>query len=243
MATQNDKNIQSSSSGQSSAAGGNMPGESAKPIKKPNISAVPQSTTQSTSQSSGLSSSSPRSGAEGSVTDTAKSLYADAKSTAGEAYDAAAEKAVTKLDEKKADLSAGLSTVASSFRKAGETLHTDTSHAAITDFTAKYTDTAAQKIDEFASYFERKNIREMAQDVERFAKRNPAVFIGGAAVLGILAARFLKSSSPRNLNEGRSLQYGDSMNQPSNRLPQASEKEGAQSRKAAAGGRSGESII
>lgn len=241
MATQNDKNIQSSTSGQS-AAGGNMPGAPAKPIKKPNMTAVPQSTTPSTSTPSQTSSQS-KTGTEGSVTDTAKSLLADAKSTAGEAYDSAAEKAVTKLDEKKADLSAGLSTVAQSFRKAGETLHSDTSHAPITDLTAKYTDTAAQKIDEFANYFERKNIREMAQDVEQFAKRNPAIFIGGAAVLGLLAARFLKSSNPKNLNEGRYLPYGDSPGQPSERLPQASGTEGERSRKAAAGGRSGESII
>lgn len=237
MATQNDKDIQSGTSGQTSA-GGNMPGAPSKPIKKPNMTAVPQSTTPSAAK--------PHQGTTGqggSVTDTAKGLYADAKSTASEAYDTAAEKAVTKLDEKKADLSAGLSTVASSFRKAGETLHTDTSHAAITDFTAKYTDTAAQKIDEFANYFERKNIREMAQDVEQFAKRNPAIFIGGAAVLGLLAARFLKSSNPRNLNEGQYRQYGDSSTQASERLPQASGTERERSRKAAAGGRSGESII
>jgi hypothetical protein len=32
-------------------------------------------------------------------------------------------------------------------------------------------------------------------DVENFARRQPALFIGGALALGILAARFLKSSS------------------------------------------------
>jgi hypothetical protein len=35
----------------------------------------------------------------------------------------------------------------------------------------------------------------MIQEVERFARRQPALFLGGAFTLGLIAARFLKSSS------------------------------------------------
>jgi ElaB/YqjD/DUF883 family membrane-anchored ribosome-binding protein len=43
-----------------------------------------------------------------------------------------------------------------------------------------------------------KNLDEMLRDAESFARRQPAVFIGAAAVAGFLAVRFLKSSSERN---------------------------------------------
>jgi len=36
----------------------------------------------------------------------------------------------------------------------------------------------------------------LMRDVEHFAHKNPAVFLGGAFALGILAARFLKSGNP-----------------------------------------------
>jgi len=43
-----------------------------------------------------------------------------------------------------------------------------------------------------------KNLDEMVRDAESFARRQPAVFLGAAAVAGFLAVRFLKSSSERN---------------------------------------------
>jgi ElaB/YqjD/DUF883 family membrane-anchored ribosome-binding protein len=43
-----------------------------------------------------------------------------------------------------------------------------------------------------------KNLDEMLRDAESFARRQPAVFIGAAAVAGFLAVRFLKSSSERS---------------------------------------------
>jgi hypothetical protein len=36
----------------------------------------------------------------------------------------------------------------------------------------------------------------MARDLEGFARRNPALFFGAAFGLGLLAARFLKSTPP-----------------------------------------------
>jgi hypothetical protein len=66
---------------------------------------------------------------------------------------------------------------------------------------AKYTDTAARKIENLAGYFETRSVRDMARDLEGYARRNPAIFLGAAFGLGVLAARFLKSS-PQNFNEG-----------------------------------------
>lgn len=51
-----------------------------------------------------------------------------------------------------------------------------------------------------------KNLDEIMRDAESFARQQPVVFLGAAAVAGFLAARFLKSSkrsSPQPLEEKR----------------------------------------
>ena len=40
----------------------------------------------------------------------------------------------------------------------------------------------------------------MLSDVKDFARKNPAIFLGGAFAMGIVAARFLKSS-PMSLDD------------------------------------------
>jgi len=68
----------------------------------------------------------------------------------------------------------------------------------LTDITARYSGTAANQIEKIADYFERKDLRAMMRDAESFARRNPAIFLGAAFGLGLVAARFLKSSPPSN---------------------------------------------
>ena len=132
----------------------------------------------------------------GAATATARTLVDQAKETAGQAYDAVTDKAATKLNEQKSTLSDGLSTVAESVRQVGENLGSSRTDSGLAEAAAKYTNTAAQKLEDVAGYFETRNVREMARDLEGFARRNPAMFLGAAFGLGFLAARFLKSSSP-----------------------------------------------
>jgi hypothetical protein len=147
----------------------------------------------------------PTSGTGGAATGTAaaRSFYDHAKETAGQAYEVAAEKATTKLEEKKTDLSGGLATIASSVRQVSDNLRGPDVQDSISKFTAEYSELAAKKIENIADYLERKDIREMYSDFENFARHNPTVFVGGAFVLGLLAARFLKSGNgvrPGRLN-------------------------------------------
>ncbi len=135
-------------------------------------------------------------GKTGAATATARTFYDQAKETAGQAYETVTDKAATKLDEQKSTLSGGLSTVADSVRQVGENLGSSKTDSGLAEAAAKYTDSAAQKIEDVAGYFESKSVRDMARDLEGFARRNPAVFFGAAFGLGLLAARFLKSSTP-----------------------------------------------
>ena len=136
-----------------------------------------------------------------SATEIGKSLLEQAKETAGQAYDSVSEKAVTKLDEQKSSLSGGLASVADSVRKVGENLKGGEATDTVSKYTAEYSDAAAQKIEQVANYFERKDVKAMYRDVENFARSNPAIFVGGAFALGLIAARFLKSSSPKQLTK------------------------------------------
>ncbi|HEY0460179.1 MAG TPA: hypothetical protein VGC97_13660 [Pyrinomonadaceae bacterium] len=136
-----------------------------------------------------------------SVKETARGLYDQAKSTAGQAFGAATKRATEALDEKKGTVASGLTSVADSIKQVGENLNTTEEANPITETAAKYTNNIAQQIENLSGYFERKDVREMVRDVEVFARRYPAYFIGGAVALGFLAARFLKSSNPRQLSQ------------------------------------------
>lgn len=54
---------------------------------------------------------------------------------------------------------------------------------------------AADGIESVAEFFEGKQIGDIVKDVNRFARREPALFIGAAFAIGLIGGRFLKSSA------------------------------------------------
>lgn len=133
----------------------------------------------------------------GTGTATARSLVDQAKETAGQAYGAVTDKAAGKIDEQKATLADGLTSVADSIRQASQSLSGGQADNQIAQYAGRYTQTAANTVEQVARYFDTHDTKAMVRDIEGFARRNPAVFIGAAFGLGMLAARFLKSS-PRH---------------------------------------------
>ena len=59
---------------------------------------------------------------------------------------------------------------------------------------AECADRVAEQVQRAAGYLQGKNLDQLVNDVEQFARQQPAVFVAGAFTLGLLAARFLKSS-------------------------------------------------
>lgn len=60
----------------------------------------------------------------------------------------------------------------------------------------------AEQVETFSSSIDRKNTREILTELEGFARQNQALFLGGAFAIGLMGARFLKSSStPEHLQE------------------------------------------
>ena len=60
---------------------------------------------------------------------------------------------------------------------------------------AQYVDRATDRVESFSDYLRDTDVDEIIGEVRGFARRRPALFLGGAATLGLLASRFLKSSS------------------------------------------------
>jgi hypothetical protein len=126
-------------------------------------------------------------------------LLSQAKTAAGDVYETVADKAASTIDEQKAGLTGKLSDVAETVRRLSGTLHDAEADDPVSEYAAKYTDTAAQKIDSVARYFDNADLKAIARDLESYARRNPAVFLGSAFAIGIMAARFLKSSPPADV--------------------------------------------
>ena len=103
--------------------------------------------------------------------------------------DQVAEQATSKLDERKDQATSGLGDVSQAVRKTGEELRSRDQA-----MVAGYVDQAAEQLDRATQYLRNRDVRELVSDVESFARREPTLFIGGAFALGVLAARFLKSS-------------------------------------------------
>ena len=105
------------------------------------------------------------------------------------ALENAKERARSRVDESKARVSGSLSAVASTLRDSGQQLRSREEGMA-----GGYVEQVAERIERAANYLERADVGELVDEVERFARRQPALFIGAAFAIGVLGARFLKSS-------------------------------------------------
>jgi len=74
---------------------------------------------------------------------------------------------------------------------------------------AGYTQSIADKLDQLAGALKGRNLATLADDVTRLARRQPALFLGGAFTAGLIAARFLKSSASQG-SGARSESHGQS---------------------------------
>ena len=128
-------------------------------------------------------------------------LMRQMRSTASDAFDSATTKASEKLEEQKSNLSTGLTNVASGIRDLGNSLSARGTDNQFSRIASEASTVAAKKIERAADYFDQHDLNAVYHDVENFARRNPAVILGGAFALGFLAARFLKSTGPKRLKK------------------------------------------
>lgn len=112
-------------------------------------------------------------------------VVGQAKNTLQQARD----RASSSLGESKVQVADQFATIAEALRRTTEHLRSEDQQRI-----AGLTETVARQVDQVAHYLRNKDARAMRADLENLARRQPGIMLGGALVLGLIGARFLKSS-------------------------------------------------
>lgn len=151
------------------------------------------------------------------VKETAKDAAERVKRVAGEAYDDASETvreyadqarsqasgmfsalsdtagsiARDAIESRKAAGAAEVRGIASAIRRVADDMSDQSPN------TARYVRQAADSIEDTAHHLREKSVGEIAEDVSRFAARQPLTFFAGAVFAGIALSRFFKSAADK----------------------------------------------
>jgi len=118
-------------------------------------------------------------------------LIDQATDKVGEVAGKVKEQASSQISNQKEKAADSLGNVAEAIRQTGDQLRQKEQVAPV----AQYTDQIAQGVETVSNYLKSKSLSDIVSEVERFARREPALFLGGALTVGLLAGRFLRSSS------------------------------------------------
>lgn len=101
----------------------------------------------------------------------------------------ASERASSLLSDGKRQVVRGIQDVAKTLRHVSEQLREDDRYSA-----ARYSDRAADRLERFSGYFREKDLRQIAEDVDRVVRKEPMLFTAGALAVGVLIGRMIKGS-------------------------------------------------
>jgi hypothetical protein len=132
----------------------------------------------------------------GAVTDSvqrqAGPVVAQAQEKLGDLADQASHQATTRLDAQRERAAEGLGSVAQALRQTGQQLR-EKEQAPF----GQYAETAADQVERLSGYLRTHDVSQIVDEAESLARRQPTMFMAGAFGLGLLLARFLKSSGQR----------------------------------------------
>ncbi len=129
------------------------------------------------------------------VKDTAKQALGQGQQAAGQAIDKAKDTVKSQLSTQKEKAVSTLGNFTDALHQTGDQLRQSGQGAF-----GGYADTLADQVDRAVAYLRENDIDDLTAQVESFARRQPALFIGGAFVVGVALARFLKSSQSGTTN-------------------------------------------
>jgi ElaB/YqjD/DUF883 family membrane-anchored ribosome-binding protein len=144
------------------------------------------------------------------VQDTAGSVAGQAQETVGRVAEQVRQTASTRLQDQKDQAAQGISNVAERVREMSLNMQ---DQGAV----AEYMDRAAWQLQRVSDYLQEKDLRDIAIEVEHFARRQPTMFLAGGFLLGLLGARFIKSSARQLQTQGST---GSQGSQGARSLPQ-----------------------
>jgi len=143
-------------------------------------------------QNQGARNEGPGSGSQGG-SGGGQDLLQQAKQTTNEVVNQVQQQANEQITHQKDAAADQLSTVVNAVRRFGETLNNE-GGGPIARFAAQYGDKAADGLDRVARYLRDQDPKRLLNDVQNFGRRQPALMIGGAFLLGFAGARIIKSS-------------------------------------------------
>lgn len=127
---------------------------------------------------------------------SAQALAERAKHEVGEAAEKAGAQGRHLLDEQKARVASELHAYSDAARRAASRLEnesdTNLSH---------YLISAAERVDALSTHLHDSRISDLVDEVEEMARRRPEVFYGAMFVAGLAAARFVKASRRRRMQD------------------------------------------
>jgi len=132
--------------------------------------------------------------------------------------DQAQQTVATQVDSQKDRAVEALASVAQAVRQTSHGLRGQNQ-----EVIARYADRAADAVERAAGYLRQRDTGQIVDEAEWWARRNPSLFLAGGFTLGLIAARFFKSSAPRPRYSSGS--YGQS---PYRTHPYATQGYGAQ---------------
>jgi len=131
-------------------------------------------------------------------------LLQHAKQTTNEVVDQVQQQAGSRVNRQKDEAATDLEKVASAVRQLGEGLGGE-EQGPIAHYAAEYGKKAAEGIERLTNYLRENDAKKLFTEVENFGRRQPALLLGGAFLLGLAGARFLKSSMPTDEPNSREL--------------------------------------
>lgn len=130
---------------------------------------------------------------------------ADATQTAGQLAERAADLGFQQADRTREQAAEGINQLATTARRVSTEIESE--QPAI----ATIASGAAEQAERVAGYLRETDARELVHTIEDVARRQPLLFVGGAFVLGVAAARFIKAAGGGASGQGtrqRSTSYG-----------------------------------
>jgi gas vesicle protein len=170
----------------------------ASPAPKQGASQKPQGTEASTSRSG--ESTNQQTGGQN------QDLLQHAKQAGGEIVSQVQQQASTQIDRGKETATNELSQVVNAVKQLGQTLSSGEANGPIARFAAQYSDKAANSLERMTNYIREQDAQRLLNDVQNFGRRQPALLLGGAFLLGFAGARLIRSSmdaaSQSSMNSG-----------------------------------------
>jgi hypothetical protein len=128
---------------------------------------------------------------------TAESLRASARAAARRAAEAAADlqrkaraQAERFLAGQKTDAAQRIGQVGAAIRQAADRLYEDHGQGGL----GQYLESAADGVDQAARYLSDRKLSDLTHDAQAFARRQPALFLGGLLLAGLALGRFAKAA-------------------------------------------------